>query len=115
MKKFFILMLLMLLNVVYACETLDCNINSMLDDAVSLENLASTIAYIVGAAFIFKAIMKFKEHNESKGQVKLIVPILYFISAGLLLGLGTAIEKGRQTLSLNSSADNHSSVSGTKY
>ncbi len=53
----------------------------------TVTDLISTISYIAGIGFMFKAILKFKEHNESKGQVPLSNAIVLFIVAGCLLGL----------------------------
>lgn len=53
----------------------------------AVTDLISTISYIAGIGFLFKAILKFKEHNESKGQVPLSNAIVLFVVAGLLLTL----------------------------
>jgi len=53
----------------------------------SVTDVISTISYVSGIGFMFKAILKFKEHNESKGQVPLSNAIVLFVVAGCLLGL----------------------------
>lgn len=50
-------------------------------------DIISTVSYIVGVGLLFKAILKFKESNESKGQVPISNAIVLFICAGLCLGL----------------------------
>lgn len=87
------------------CETVDCALNQLLPHLTSIEDVIGTIAYIAGVVFVYKAIIKFKEHNESKGQVKLSIAILYFVAGGLLLGLPTVISIGRSTVSVNGTYD----------
>lgn len=53
----------------------------------AVTDVISTISYVAGIGFMFKAILKFKEHNESKGQVPLSNAIVLFVVAGCLLGL----------------------------
>jgi uncharacterized membrane protein YdcZ (DUF606 family) len=104
-------MFISMLNFVMAgsCETLDCAIEHLLPHMNAVEELIGTIAYIVGLVFIYKAIIKFKEHNESKGQVKISIAILYFIAGGLLLGLPAVINMGQSTISINTTYDNNNS------
>jgi hypothetical protein len=61
-------------------------------------SLIGTISYIAGIGFGFKAILKFKEHNESKGQVPLSNAIVLFVVAGCLLGLPTIISASTSTV-----------------
>lgn len=109
MKKIITLSLIFIsmINMSFAasCETLDCVLEGLLPHMTASEDLISTIAYIVGIAFVYKSILKLKEHNESKGQVKLTAAILYFVAGGLLLGLPTVIKAGRQTISVNGTYD----------
>lgn len=101
------LILISILNTSLAatCGTLDCAIESILPHMSAGQDVIATIAYIVGVFFVYKSIIKFKENNDSKGQVKLTSAILYFVAGGLLLGLPTVISKGRQTISVNSTYD----------
>lgn len=87
------------------CETLDCSIEQFLPHMTAVEDVIETIAYIAGVFFVYKSILKFKENNESKGQVKLSSAILYFIAGGLLLSLPTVVSMGRGTVSVNSTYD----------
>lgn len=109
MKKIITLSLIFasMLNFAFAtsCDTVDCAINNLLPHMTAVEDVIGTIAYIAGVFFVYKSIIKFKENNESKGQVKLATAILYFIAGGLLLGLPTVISMGRTTISVNSSND----------
>lgn len=63
----------------------------------TVTDLISTISYIAGIGFLFKAILKFKEHNESKGQVPLSNAIVLFIVAGCLLGLPYMVNVSKST------------------
>ncbi len=56
----------------------------------------SAIAYVAGVGFGIKAILKLKEHNESKGQVPLSQPITLGIVAGLLLALPSFLQTAKQ-------------------
>lgn len=87
------------------CETVDCALNQLIPHLASIEDVIGTIAYISGVVFVYKSIIKFKEHNESKGQVKLSIAILYFVAGGLLLSLPTVISKGRETISVSGTND----------
>lgn len=96
-----------MINMAFAagCETVDCALEGLLPHMTASEDLISTIAYIVGIVFVYKSIVKFKENNESKGQVKLTWAILYFVAGGLLLGLPTVIKAGRETISIKGTYD----------
>jgi hypothetical protein len=63
----------------------------------TITDLISTISYIAGIGFMVKAIFKFKEHNESKGQVPLSNAIVLFIVAGCLLGLPYMVSVSKST------------------
>lgn len=63
----------------------------------TVTDLISTISYIAGIGLMFKAILKFKEHNESKGQVPLSNAIVLFIVAGCLLGLPYMVSVSKST------------------
>lgn len=50
------------------------------------------VSYVSGIFFGFKAILKFKEHNETKGQVKIAIPFFHIVASAALLALPTLIE-----------------------
>lgn len=93
-----------------SCETLDCAIEGLLPHMTATEDVISTVAYIAGVVFVYKSILKFKENNESKGQVKLTWAILYFVAGGLLLGLPSVIKAGRETVSVKGTYDRNTST-----
>lgn len=101
------LMFVSILNVAFSgeCATLDCSIEQFIPHMSAVQDVIGTIAYIVGIWFVYKAIIKFKENNESKGQVKITAAILYFIAGGLLLALPTVIKIGQATVSVKTSYD----------
>lgn len=55
----------------------------------------SAVAYVAGVGFGIKAVLKLKEHNESKGQVPLSQPITLGIVAGLLLALPSFLQTAK--------------------
>ena len=57
--------------------------------ASSVTDIFSLVAYVVGVGFGIKAALKFKEHNESKGQIPVSQPITLAVVAALLLALPT--------------------------
>ena len=63
----------------------------------TVTDIISTVAYVAGIGFMFKAILKFKEHNESKGQVPLSNAIVLFVVAGCLLGLPYMVSSAKST------------------
>jgi hypothetical protein len=75
-----------------------------------LVNVLSGVAYIGGVGFGIKAALKFKEHNETKGQVPLSQPIVMALVAALLIGLPSFIGVVRDS-TLGSSAQ-QSSIQG---
>lgn len=75
-----------------------------------LVNVLSGVAYIGGVGFGIKAALKFKEHNETKGQVPLSQPIVMALVAALLIGLPSFIGVIRDS-TLGSSAQ-QSSIQG---
>lgn len=84
--------------------------NTVLSNVKSLPRFLVTIAYVMGCAAGVMAALKFKEHNESKGQIKLMVPIAYTIGAVLLIGVPLALDTGLKTFGYNSTG--YSSKSG---
>lgn len=70
--------------------------SNMLTQLTGVNDLISAVAYVAGIGFGIKAALKFKEHNETKGQVPLSQPITLAIVAGLLIALPTflSVAKG---------------------
>lgn len=75
-------------------QTVETVVNGLIPQVKGLETLIGAICYVSGIALGIKAILKFKEHNESKGQVKLSVPIIFFIASAMLLALPTFVSVG---------------------
>lgn len=67
----------------------------------SFPDAFAAISYVLGAVLGIKALLKFKENNESKGQVKLGIPIVMIIASALFLGLPTILKMGVDTLGYN--------------
>lgn len=70
--------------------------SNMLTQLTGVNDLISAVAYVAGIGFGIKAALKFKEHNETKGQIPLSQPITLAIVAGLLIALPTflSVAKG---------------------
>jgi hypothetical protein len=59
--------------------------------ANSIVDILSLVSYVVGVGFGIKAALKFKEHNESKGQTPISQPIVLLVVAAFLLALPTLL------------------------
>jgi hypothetical protein len=99
-KYFFTLGLLNNYTFAGSCSTLDCIFNSMVSEVQSIPVLLNYIVYIGALTFAYKGVLKLKEFNESKGQVKITNAILYFLASGLLFGLPKVVQVGRSTVGL---------------
>lgn len=60
--------------------------------------LMEGVAYVMGIIFLIKSALKLKEHNETKGQVKLTVPIVFFIAGAIFVTLPTAVSVVYRTI-----------------
>lgn len=81
-----------------------------------IPDLFAAFSYVCGIILGIKALLKFKEHNESKGQVKISAAILYFVAAGLFLGLPTLLNIGYDTMGYRGIQKNNSyNFSKEKY
>lgn len=61
------------------------------DSANSITDLLSLASYVIGVAFGIKAALKFKEHNETKGQTPISQPMVLLVVAAFLLALPTLL------------------------
>lgn len=68
--------------------------NTLLANIKTLPRFIVTIAYIMGIVCGIQSALKFKEFNESKGQVKVSVPIYYAIGSALLIGVPLTLQTG---------------------
>lgn len=108
MKKYNIMFLLMLLAAPAFAQTTGATLGTIADEILNtvpgILQVMEAGAYIAGIVLGIKGIFKLKEANESKGQVKLSVPIIMIIAAVILLALPTAITVGVQGFGLNQAA-----------
>lgn len=70
--------------------------NVLSNQMSGIVNVISAVAYIIGVALGIKAALKFKEHNETKGQVQLSTPIILAVVAAILLALPTFLKTGKE-------------------
>jgi len=66
--------------------------------AKSVTDILSLVSYVVGVGFGIKAALKFKEHNETKGQTPISQPIVLLAVAGFLLSLPTLLNIARDSV-----------------
>lgn len=100
MKKinlFYMVGLLALLPMTVEAQTVATVANTVLDQIHSIPKVIGGICYVAGVWLGVVAALKFKEHNESKGQIKITAPIIYTVAAVLLLSLPTFLNVGIET------------------
>ena len=115
MKKIhFIFLLLGLSKVAYA-QTLGDVADGLLNFIPGIIDVVSGLAYISSIGFFIKAALKLKEHTESKGQVKLHIPLIYFLTAVFLFTLPSLIGVGLVTLGLGTAGVAAGGLSGVNY
>ena len=95
---YILLLLTITSNAAYA-QTLESVVNSFLDNQYlnNIGALMEAVSYVAGIFFLIKCVLKLKEHNESKGQVKFFIPVLYFVAAACFLALPTFVNTGIET------------------
>lgn len=98
MKKTIILLLLLMANSVWAVPTVADIANNVTDQIDGLPNIFGAFSYIFGIILGIKGILKLKENNESKGQVKIGIPIAMLVASALFLGLPKFIQAGSSTI-----------------
>lgn len=79
----------------------DATVATIADNVVNqidqVPDVFAAASYLLGIVLGIKAMLKFKENNESKGQVKLGIPIVMILASGLFLGLPTVLKMGIDT------------------
>ncbi len=75
--------------------------NTVIKSIDGVPDLLAAVSYVSGIVCGIKGILKFKEHNESKGQVKITVPIILMAASAIFLSLPTIIKMGTQTLGVS--------------
>ena len=68
--------------------------NGLIPQVTSVAPVIYIVSYLCGVGFGIKAALKFKEVNESKGQVKLSAAIIFLIASALFLALPTLVNSG---------------------
>jgi Ca2+/Na+ antiporter len=103
MKKFIGIILLLASSVASAQDTTVATIaDSVVDQITQFPDVFGAASYVLGIVIGIKALFKFKEHNETKGQqVKLSVPLVMIAASALFLGLPTVLKMGVDTFGYN--------------
>lgn len=115
MKKYFGVLLLLTLispNVSAAAQTIDQIANNIIQQIDDLPGLFGGLSYVFGIVLGIKGILKLKEHNESKGQVKLGIPIAMILASAMFLAFPTFVKTGTGTIF---GADAKSGYQGLRY
>lgn len=71
--------------------------NTIKTNIQGLPSLIGVICYIFGVGCGVMAALKLKEHNETKGQVKMFIPIAYAMGSAFLLAMPTVMNVGLGT------------------
>jgi hypothetical protein len=78
--------------------------NAFIKSLEYIPSIFSALSYVAGVILGFKGVLKLKEHNESKGQVKLVTPIMLLIASALFLGLPVVLDIGITTVGYQKTA-----------
>ena len=108
MKKInmlYVLGLAMMMPMVAEAQTVATVANTILGQIKSIPQTIGAISYVCGVFFGVMSAIKLKEHNESKGQVKLTAPIIYIIVSVLLLALPTFMNVGMETFGYDKASE----------
>lgn len=105
MKKIIGILFLLLSSPVFAQETVASLAENVIKEIDGLPDALGAASYVFGIVLGVKAILKFKEHNESKGQVKIGIPIVMIIASALFLGLPTVLRVGVDAIGYKSSTN----------
>jgi len=81
-----------------AQEGLNRITGNLRETATSATDILSLISYVGGIGFGVKSALKFKEHNESKGQVPISQPITLAVVAAALLALPTMLTVSKESV-----------------
>jgi len=103
-KKIFITILFYFMITDATASTVEAIAYNILSQIKSIPDLLVALAYVSGIALGIKGILKFKENNETKGQVKLTIPIILMVSSALLLALPTLLNVGTESAGYKSSS-----------
>lgn len=106
-KKILLLLSISILSLNFAmaqttCEDLACLANGLIPQVGSVLGFLNVLCYIFGITLGIKGVLKLRDVNESKGQVRIGVPIAILVAAACFISLPTAINMGIDTLSLGS-------------
>lgn len=108
MKKIIGIFLLISSPLAFAMDTNGATVatlaNAVIGSLQKIPDIFAILSYVAGLILGFQGIMKLKEHNESKGQVKLSVPITLLIASALFLGLPVVLDMGIVSVGYNQTA-----------
>jgi predicted membrane channel-forming protein YqfA (hemolysin III family) len=112
MKKIIIMILMTIVSsMTFAQQTVGSIADNIIDQITDVPTMMASVSYVFGVLLGIKSLLKFKEYNESKGQVKLIIPIMMFVSSALMLGLPSTLKIGVTALSLDKAGQTKNDIS----
>ena len=94
MKKYLLLLPLIMLTMPSHAQTVADVADGLIPQVKNIAPVIEIISYLCGVSFGIKAALKFKESNESRGQVKITAAIIFAIAAALFLALPTFVNTG---------------------
>lgn len=83
--------------------TVESIARSLIPQLKSVGGLMMIFSYVAGFGMGVMGILKLKEQSESKGQIKLMAPVILLVCAALLVVLPTVIDMGIVTIGFNTS------------
>lgn len=81
-----------------SAQTIATVANGLIPQVSNIGPALAAFSYVCGIVLGIKGILKFKENNESKGQVKMGIPIVLCIASALFLSLPKFMNVGIETI-----------------
>jgi hypothetical protein len=94
MKKYLLLLPLLMLAIPSYAQTVADVADGMIPQIKNIAPVIEIVSYLCGIVCGIKAALKFKESNESRGQVKISAAIIFAVAAALFLALPTFVNTG---------------------
>lgn len=79
--------------------------NCVYNNLTNVPALLGSFSYVIGIALGIKAVLKLKEHNETKGQTKLHIPIVLILASAFFLALPSLLKVGVHTFGFGSGSN----------
>lgn len=80
--------------------------DTVVAEIAGIPDIIAAISYLIGVVCGIKALLKFKEHNESKGQVKISTGIILIVASAFFLGMPVLVKMGYETMGYQKAGQN---------